>query len=475
MSAVNQAATPVAIGLLAVSSTIGVWVGEGDTRRGLLVVVVLGACVCLRIRSWLIVGLILVASIGCARSSHEWRAVDVVSLGPYSGEATLASDPHPIGSALKVTLTLEDGDFDTWVYGSARHRIAALQAGDVVYVDGVRRALSPHVARRSHIGHIVGRFDLGSLRSVAGGALGRSPALVRAANRMRRTLASGAANLADERAALFAGLVYGDDSNQSRQMIQRFRVSGLAHLTAVSGQNVAYVLQVISPLLTRLRRMPRLGSTSVVLTWFAVMTRLEPSVVRAVTMAAITVIALTCGRPLSSWSVLGIAVSLLVIIDPFLVWSVGWWLSVAGSTGLIAVSPPLMSALAGFGLRSWIVNWIGPTCAAQVAVLPILASVFGMPNALSIPCNLLAAPVAGMVMLVGMPTAVISSFLPRSIASATMAPLGVGVAWVDRVARAGARWDLPWPLDVTTSFALVVGVTVCALIGSRNQVPGGES
>jgi competence protein ComEC len=39
-------------------------------------------------------------------------------------------------------------------------------------------------------------------------------------------------------AALFRGLVVGDDRAQSDAMIERFRASGLSHLTAVSGQNV---------------------------------------------------------------------------------------------------------------------------------------------------------------------------------------------------------------------------------------------
>ena len=52
-------------------------------------------------------------------------------------------------------------------------------------------------------------------------------------------------------AALFTGLVIGDDARQSPEMISAFRSSGLSHLTAVSGENVAFVLALVAPLLRR--------------------------------------------------------------------------------------------------------------------------------------------------------------------------------------------------------------------------------
>jgi len=61
-----------------------------------------------------------------------------------------------------------------------------------------------------------------------------------ASNRVRRAIERAATALPDDDGALFRGLVVGDDRDQPRAMIDRFRASGLSHLTAVSRQNVTY-------------------------------------------------------------------------------------------------------------------------------------------------------------------------------------------------------------------------------------------
>ena len=296
----------------------------------------------------------------------------------------------------------------------------------------------------------------------------RSSGLVRAANRIRELLERGSRTLPAERSALFAGLVYGDDSRQSSDTVENFRASGLAHLTAVSGQNVVFVLALAAPLLVRLTRTARVFLTLIVLAWFAVMTRLEPSVVRAVIMAGTTSIMVGIGRPVSSLVALCVTVGAATLVDPFLVWSVGWWLSVSGCAGLVLLSEPLARAF-GWG-PGWLGSWIAPTLAAQVGVLGVLVAVFGWPSAVSVPCNLLAAPVAGLVMLVGLPAALVAGLLPTTAATFVMWPIGWGVAWVEGVARVGARLDPPMSIDAAISMATIAAI-VRFLWLSRKAAP----
>ena len=64
-------------------------------------------------------------------------------------------------------------------------------------------------------------------------------------------------------------------------MVEQFRASGLSHLTAVSGQNVAFLLAAAAPLLRRLRPWTRWTATVALIGWFMSVTRFEPSVLRA--------------------------------------------------------------------------------------------------------------------------------------------------------------------------------------------------
>jgi competence protein ComEC len=310
--------------------------------------------------------------------------------------------------------------------------------------------------------HVVGRFDVIDVRSLTGSEQ-RTPPLVRAANRVRRLLRTGAEHLSDDRASLFTGLVYGDDSAQPPEMTARFRESGLAHLTAVSGQNVVFVLTMAGPLLSRMRRPTRVGVTVTILAWFAILTRLEPSVVRAVTMAGISAVMVAAGRPVSSWLALCTTVVVVSLVDPFLIWSIGWWLSVSGCVGLIVLTPAITRSLQRW--PQWARSWMAPTIAAQTGVLGVVVVIFGWPSALAVPCNLLATPVAGLVMLMGMPLALVSGVLPRSVGSILMWPIGIAVGWVDQVALVGSRLDPPGAVDVIVSVGLVAAAGR-ALIGS---------
>jgi competence protein ComEC len=139
--------------------------------------------------------------------------------------------------------------------------------------------------------------------------------------------------------SVVGGLLYGDDRRLSESVVGDFRRSGLAHLSAVSGQNVAFLLAALSPLLARQSRLARTVTVLVVLATFVLLTRAEPSVIRASLMAAIAVSARTWGLPLESASALGLATTIGVLIDPMLVWSIGWWMSIAGCVGLVVVAP----------------------------------------------------------------------------------------------------------------------------------------
>ena len=179
---------------------------------------------------------------------------------------------------------------------------------------GRLEALGPADAHELAKRHIRGRLTVASIDGWSAG----DPAS-RAANRIHRTLATGAAVLPPAERALFLGFVLGDDREQSPAVKQAFRDSGLAHLTAVSGENVAFLLVVVSPLLGRLGLRSRWAATIAVIAWFALLTRFEPSVLRACVMAGLAATATFLARPVSTVRLLGLAVTGLLLVDPLLV------------------------------------------------------------------------------------------------------------------------------------------------------------
>jgi competence protein ComEC len=280
---------------------------------------------------------------------------------------------------------------------------------------------------------------------------------------VRATIERAAGELGEPYGALYRGLVIGDDLDQPPDMVERFRASGLSHLTAVSGQNVAFVLAACGPLLVRFRPWPRLLLTVGVIAWFAALTRFEPSILRAGTMAALSALAFTTGRERSPVRILAVSVILLLLVDPLLAWSVGFWLSVGATAGVCSVGPWLAPRLGRLGVLA---VPVAITLGAQVGVaLPSLL-VFGRLPLVSVIANVVAVPVAGFVMLYGLPAGLLAGTVP-AIAPVVMLPAAVGTRWVDTVAHLGARLEPGPPWTWIGWAAVALGVLVAVVLHHR--------
>jgi competence protein ComEC len=272
---------------------------------------------------------------------------------------------------------------------------------------------------------------------------------VRAANRMRVALRDGVALMPRNLQALFAGLVIGDDRDQSREMVSQFRASGLSHLCAVSGQNVAYLLAALSPVLRRLRRNGRFIAVLMILAWFVLLTRAEPSVLRAAVMAGLVAVNAASGTSMNARTILASTVIVLLVLDPMLAWSVGFALSVGATAGLAWLSGRLGNIIGRHGM-------LAATLAAQVGTMPVSFFVFGYVPVVSLIANPLALWVAGMVMMVGLPLALLASLLTPLVPLVSWA-MTIPVAWVAGVARICS--------EVSPHGSLNVGLWLCVAGG----------
>ena len=416
-----------------------VWAGAAVHRPGPLVPAVLGVVLALAVRRpWMLwAAALVVASVMGARA--------VAGLAPaerdaFAGAVTLVSDPEVVGQAVRVDVRADGRRLQAWAGGEAAARLRLLLAGETVEVSG-RIGPLPASAPWLTARHVVGELEVDHVDAVRPGSL-----LVQAANRLRRTLGRGAASLPERSEALFNGFVLGDDRELSPAVEDDFRGAGLSHLLAVSGQNVAFVLALVMPLTRRLPMAARLTLTSGVLAFFALLTRFEPSVLRATAMAGVAVLAMGLGREASSVRGLALAVSALVLVDPLLVRSVGFQLSVAASAGIVLLSGPLAERLPG---PSWFRLPLAVTMAAQAAVAPVLLVTFGGLPVVAVPANLLAAPAAGPITMWGLTAGLLAGVAP-TLAPVLHLPTGLLLGWVAGVARTATRLPLgewgPWHL-----------------------------
>lgn len=402
----------------------------------------------------------VLTGVTAARATVEHRATLDTPTGTVVGWVTLVDDPQPYGSATRVIVCHDGRRYEVWLRGrAARTRAETWNAGDRVNVSGTVRPLERERARRVAWQHVVGELTL----DWAGDRVDGSPAQ-RASNRVRELIARASSELPSPDDTLLRGLVIGDDREQPPEMLQRFRSSGLSHLTAVSGQNVAYVLAAAGPLIAGFGPGRRWVVTVVLIGWFVMITRFEPSIVRAGVMAIASASAGVLGLERSPLRLLWLTVIALVLVDPLLVSSVGLWLSVGATAGVAGVGPVLTRRLRGLGRFA---PAVGVTLGAQVGVVVPSLIVFGRLPLSSVPANLLAVPVAGAVMLYGLPASLLAALAPP-LAPVVMFPARIGVRWVDTVAQIAERLE-PSSARVAVGIQFGVALVAAVIVASRHR------
>lgn len=411
---------------------------------------VVGVAVALVVRrpALLCLAALVLASVLSARAQAAIEPIPAAS--DVAGDARLLTDPEPVGLGVRVDALIVGHHAEAWAYGAASARLRDRLAGQVVHLEGELRP-APVDAPWLRARGVVARLSVGDVGKWSPGAPHH-----RIANAVRGLLVDGASSLDEAEHALFTGVVFGDDRNQSAVVADDFRAAGLTHLLAVSGQNVAFVLALSRPLIMRLRVAGRWVAVLAVLGLFATITRFEASVLRATVMAAIAATADLMGREISSRRVLSLAVAALVVYRPLLVLSVAFQLSVAATAGIVWLAGPFARRFARAGFMALP---LAVTVTAQLAVAPVLVATFGTVSLVSLPANLLAGPAAGALMTWGVGAGLVAGVAPSLVATILHVPTRFFAWWLHTVAATAAGLGVG-TLGVAGVWALVVAATV---------------
>jgi competence protein ComEC len=294
--------------------------------------------------------------------------------------------------------------------------------------------------------------------------VGRRTGLGGFSDRLRAWLArSLSGHLRGERRAVLEGVVLGEDQGLSDDLRQRFRASGLYHLLAVSGQNVALVAGG-ALVLAWLAGLPRVVGELAALASigaYVLAVGAQPSVVRAGVAGALGSIAWLTARERDRWWFLLAGAFLLLAWNPYTLFDAGFQLSFAAVVAIFTLAPRLRRVLAGYPLPGRLADVVAISGACGLATAPVLWLQFGAVPLLSVPANALAAP--AVVPLLGLSLAAASAHPLSPSASAALAWLaGCCAAYL----AACARLVGSLPFAQVRSGAAVAVLLACALAGT---------
>jgi competence protein ComEC len=356
--------------------------------------------------TWQVLVAMVAALAGLLVGEARLAAIDAGALrarpgGEAAVRGVVAAVPRRDDGEVSVRLDTPAGR----LLAIAPEPVAELEVGSAIGAEGVFEPPEPwrqSELRRHGIAMILRARRLQPLEGGRGGLAGWIDAL---RGRAERSLSRG---MPEREAALARGFVLGEDDRIDPRVRDDFKRSGLAHLLAVSGQNVLLLCLLAWPLLALcgLTLRARLVALLVLIAVYVPVTGAGPSIQRAGVMGAAGLVAALAERPRSRAYAVLLAAAVTLTLNPRTSGDVGWQLSFAAVIGIMLWSGRLTRALTGTAPRGSprraLAEGVAVTAAATVATAPLMAHHFESFSLASLPANLLALPAVAPAMWLGM-------------------------------------------------------------------------
>lgn len=292
------------------------------------------------------------------------------------------------------------------------------------------------------------------------------------AEHVRTTFAEAvAAQVGPGTKGLIPGMVLGDTTGQTATDQQAYIDTGLSHLSAVSGSNVAIVTTaaVVAATLLGLGLRLRLIAAAGALLGFAALVGPEPSVLRASVTGLVGLVAVLASTRTEPIHALCLSIIGLVLVDSDLAVHYGFALSVAATAGIVALSPLLYRALAVTGWPDILVRALSVALAADVVTMPIVALMAGRVSLISAAANVLVAPVTAPITVLGLVAAALS-LIPGSLEAPLLFVIEPLAWWVHTIATVGASLPIATAPVRPVTALVAYGWILAGIIAKRPRL-----
>ena len=255
-----------------------------------------------------------------------------------------------------------------------------------------------------------------------------------------------------ENGAVAKAMLLGDRSGVEEELLEAFRSTGVLHLMAVSGIHVSVLAGALSMLFRR-NAWVRFFAVAAFLAFYAGVTAFSPSVVRAGVMLLYYFLSFPLARRPDGPSALAAACVVVLLANPFALFTASFQLSFLAVYGLTTIQPLLARPLERLGSKA--ASLISGSLAVLAATLPAMAGFFSETSLMSLFANVLVLPIAPLFLVPGF-VAVALSFLSPALGTIAAAPARLALNCIVAVVRAGGELPLRLYAPGTAAYLLYI-------------------
>ena len=273
-------------------------------------------------------------------------------------------------------------------------------------------------------------------------------------------------NFPEDAAPFAKALLLGDRTSIDYETDTAFKLSGISHVIAVSGLHVTLLFTLINLLCFKRRYLVAiLGVPTLFL--FAAAAGFSPSITRACIMQILMIAAMLLNREYDGFTELAFSCLVMLALNPLVITSVSFQLSVGCMTGILQFNAPIYQYLTGkfnkqkAGLKRWLISSVSVTLSAMTMTTPIVALCFDTVSLVGVATNLLTLWVISFIFYGIMLVCLFGTIWPAAAAmTATV------IAWPIRYVLAVAKTLAAVPLSAvyTASIYVVLWLVFCYLL-----------
>lgn len=255
-----------------------------------------------------------------------------------------------------------------------------------------------------------------------------------------------------ETGEILKGLLLGDSSNIEENIKENFRNASIAHILAISGMHISYVIIGVTKLLNKAIG-KRITKFIIIILLFIYMFIIgfSPSVIRATIMGILVIFSNLVYRKNDFWTSIAISLFLIIIYNPYLIMNIGLQLSYVGVIGIIIFQKTIFEILNNIKIRNKkykrksqikmkiiekIKEILSVGISAQITILPIILYHYNTFNPYFVISNFLISIIIGPIIILGF-IFIILSFISNFLSNIVAIFLRIGLQFIIFISNIG--------------------------------------